>query len=125
MRKKYLELLHSKVIETLKLVAAKPEIQENLFDDSIDVPEEIAFTFEELLIYSKILMENGYIKENEYQELLRIDKYFEKIPIEDYTINALYNSNSWYELRNMSLRLLKIFKVEYSSPNLFWIDYAK
>lgn len=74
------------------------------------VADEITSDFSDIgLPYAKILVENGWITEEQYKKMKAIDLCFEKMSDNKdlWTNEALRKSAEWEECRNLAKRLLK------------------
>jgi len=117
----YFQIVYPKIIETLKLVAASSEIQLSLFPRNVDITGEIADLAEDAVRYSKILTENKYLTQEQFNKIKKLDDIFENFNKEDWTILSLQNSTNWKMTREFAMNILQLFSVEYTKPNLYWI----
>lgn len=117
--------LYKKIIESLKLVASPAKEQINLFPDYVCIPDEIALTFDEIISYAKILVENNFITIDQYSLLEHLNHLFENFQKVDWTIESMYNSKKWMQTRQEAIIILKKFGESYSNPDIFWINYIK
>jgi len=116
----YFKSVYPKIIEALRLVAAPASVQLSSLPKHVCKPDEIAFTFEEIMIYAKILMENKFLSIDLYLQLLAIDKLFENLKKDEWTEDSLHKSKSWEVVRTKAIEVLKNFGEGYTAPNLFW-----
>ena len=114
------QILYQKIIETLRLVAAPSNIQELSFSNKLPVPNEIAFTVEEMFEYARTLRDVGFLSGNHYNLLLNIDNDFSNFDASSWTMESLKHDKCWKALRKKAMDTLAEFDEVYSEPNLFW-----
>lgn len=125
MNEDYLNVLYLKIIEALRLVAAPAEVQTSLLPDFVCKPDEVALTFDETIVYAKILLENNFISEEQFNGLVKMNCNFDNFTQKDWTIDSMSHADSWKQSRESAKEALKVFKEKYATPNLFWIHYVK
>lgn len=113
------------MIEVLKLVASNAEIQINVFPNYVNKPDEVALTYDEVISSINELVSNNVISIDQYNKLININDYFDSYPINEWTEKSMYSSEYWKKSREMALELLSGLNLQYSLPNLFWINYVK
>ena len=112
-------LYYTKLIEVIRLLAAPAEIQLASFPVRTCRPDEIAFTFDEIVCNvddCKLVSDEVKAKVKYINGLF--DVYFFQ---GDWTEEAVIHSEKWQNIRVLTLDLLKYMKVSYSDPDLFWI----
>lgn len=121
---KYYKTVYPKIIEALRLVAAPPEIQLSSLPRYVHKPDEVALTFEEVMVYAKIILDNHFLTDELYERLLEIDELFNGFGKDEWTEEAMYQSGTWEVVRNKANDTLKKFGEDYAAPNLYWITYV-
>lgn len=116
----YFQLVYPKIIEVLRLAAANPEIQNEVFPESEFPPEEIAFLVEHAKMMANILYENGYIDKAPFDSINKLDQRFECFEKGEWTIDSMFISTNWQDARTIALKALKELSVDMSIPNLYW-----
>lgn len=101
--------LYSRLIENIEQLnlPAKEQIEKL---KGFVVADEIASDYSDIgLAYAKILVENEWITEEQYEKMKVIDFYFEKMSgnTDLWTNEALRKSAEWEECRDLAKRLLK------------------
>ncbi len=112
-------LYYTKLIEVIRLLAAPAEIQLASFPERTCRPDEIAFTFDEIVCNvddCKLVSDEVKAKVKYINGLF--DAYFFQ---GDWTEKAVIHSEKWQNIRALTLDLLKYMGVSYSAPDLFWI----
>ncbi|MBQ7936412.1 MAG: hypothetical protein IJ333_08750 [Clostridia bacterium] len=110
------------LVETIRLIAAPPEIQLSKFPEQVCRPDEVAFTLEELFPRANHLLKHQLITNDIYQSLQSIDTCFSTFSSLDWTEEAMFVSAKWHQTRQMALALLLKMGEKWQSPNLFWIE---
>jgi len=115
------------LIESLRLISASAEVQENSFQDDVHIPDEIALTFSETFLLVEQDQESLNIKSPIFQKLEKIENYFDMLSGEDFpefwTSEAMKNDKRWQNLRNMGTEILDLLNEPKNKPDLFWIKY--
>lgn len=120
-----MDIVYKKVIEVLKLVASPADVQLKAFPDYVCKPDEVALTFDEIVSYTYILLSNSIISKTQYEELNKINCYFDTFSKTDWSEDAMYDSEKWNYSRKMATDVLKLFNCIYTPPKLFWIDFVQ
>jgi hypothetical protein len=117
----YYQMVYPKIIEAIRLAAAPSKIQESLFPQNDDPTGEIADTVEEAARYSRILTDNSYLSQEQFEKIEALDNLFESFIGEDWTVLSMHNSTKWAYVRDFAMDTLHMLSVEYAAPNLYWI----
>ena len=113
------------IIESVKLMAADYEIQIQQFPDFVHIPDEIALTFNECILFVEQVCNVGLINDSQIAELRKLDSIFDVLDrdAKNYTLDALESGSQWQEIRSISRDILESFGAKFEPPNLFWVSY--
>lgn len=111
-----------RLIETLKVLAAPPEIQLASFPDNVCKPDEIALTFDE---YASRANQCELISQTAKSKISTLNRFFDTgIDKNEWTDAAVSSSYKWEFVRKSAREILYDMGVLYSEPNLYWIKYV-
>lgn len=112
----------NRLIETIKLLSAPPDIQFASFPDYVCKPDEIALTFDE---YEGRVNESELVPNTAKIKITSLNKFFVTgMDKNDWTEDAVFNSKKWKLVRKSAKDILDDMGVPYSDPNLYWIKYV-
>ena len=121
-----LDLLYRKTIEVTKLVASPPEQQLAQFPIQTCRPDEVALTFDEIIMSVDNLVKSEMITKDIGNALKALNQFydtFNKGKDSDWTENAMFTSDKWKQTREMAKDILAKLGISDIEPNLFWIEY--
>lgn len=121
----YFQLAYPKIIETLRLAASEPLIQEKSFLKTESPPEEVSFLVEHAKMMSTVLYKNGYISKSQLDSIIKLDEQFECFEKEDWTVSAMHKSKNWQITRKLGMQCLYEFSADKAIPNLYWYKEKK
>jgi hypothetical protein len=113
------------LVQSLQLLAADYEEQVKALPEFVDVPDEIALTFNEAYLLIENFDKEGLMTTSQKMDLRQIDSALEQMSKgEDvWTLNALKTSSQWEDVRLLASNALKAFNIPKQAPDLFWLRY--
>ena len=116
----YFQMVYPKIIETLRLVAAPPEVQLTAFPAVVYPPDEIADFVEAAVLMAREILEIDYLTQEQFDSITLIESAFQAFSMEEWEVEALRESESWEETRRLARQALDSLSVEYAKPNIYW-----
>ena len=111
---------YPQVIEFIRLLASPFEIQISAFPKNEFPPDEIADEIDYKCHITESFFKEGFVTLNEYENVKLINEKFKSFTKEDWTIEAMNKSSKWKKIREMALKALETFRVDYAKPNIYW-----
>ena len=118
--KKLFLIYYPQMIEIMRLLAAPPEIQLAAFPTHESPPEEIAEETEYISVLVVTFYHEKLISKLEFEVITEIDGYLKQFSREDWTNEAIQQSDSWSKMRELARTGLGVLGIEYAKPNLYW-----
>lgn len=109
-----------RLVGTIKLLAAPAEIQLSAFPNKVCKPDEIALTFDEYACQAEKCELLSDVSKTRIAELNRM--FDLSIGNDEWTEDAIYNSDKWENVRKKALELLNFMNIAYTNPSLYWIS---
>lgn len=110
------------LIQSLQLVAAPYQSQIKVFPSFVNLPDEIALTFNDSYLLSEQLLKAGLISKVVYTELSEVDACFEALSNPEnagfWTLEAMQHDFRWQEFREKAIRILELLNQIADSPDL-------
>lgn len=113
-------LFYPQIIELLRLLAAPFEIQISAFPNNEFPPDEIADEIEYKYYIVRSLFKGGFINSDQYESIQYINERIESFSKDEWTIEAMEISDNWLCVRDLAIKSLEKFGLEYSKPNIYW-----
>jgi len=116
----------SMLIQSLQLLAASYGNQVKALPAFVNVPDEVALTFDEALLLARPLVKEGLITTAQQAELGQLDILLEQMSDDKslWTLTALQASPEWEHVRHLADNILKSFQIPKGTPNQFWVQYV-
>lgn len=99
-----------KLVQALKLLAARPEQLRQLFPDFVDVPDELALELDHWLVFGVDFVSQGLVSEEQLHDVQSIDDVFEAFSgrqdSQFWTMEAVASSEVWEQLRQKAKSIL-------------------
>lgn len=113
------------LIQSLQLLAAPYEQQIKAFPHFVDVPDEIALTFDDVYTFADALVRESLLTSEQKDAVEQLNTYLDQLSDkkDQWTLSALQTSSQWNRVRDMASNTLALIHVPKKAPNLFWIQY--
>ena len=122
------EQLFARMVEVLRLLASKPDIQLGCFPSFVHQVDEIALTFDEVMVMISEVAPPGIFNESERDVLDRIDSLLAEMSAEPdkdfWTPVGLRTSATWELIRVMAKGLLDELAIPLERPRIDWYFYV-
>lgn len=114
------------LVEALRLLAAEWAAQVRALPAFVDIPDEVALTFDEVYRFVEDLGSAGLITPAQRTMLDGIDRLLAEMSKDSslWTIDALRTAARWHEVRSSARALLDALGEKPQPPCLFWVRYV-
>lgn len=119
--------LYNNLLQSLRLVAAPPEIQISSMPQFVSLPDEIALTFNDAYLISSQLVDENIISIQAFLLLKELSELFDNMSQDKslWTLQKLENDNSWKLSRQLAIKVLQELDEPFGRPNLNYINWVK
>lgn len=119
--------LYNTLVQSLRLVASPPDVQVAALPKFVNIPDEIALTFNDANLIAPQLEDEELISSHSLDMLKELDELFETMSEDKnlWTIEKLENDKFWRGSRELAINILKEMNEPYSSPNLDFIKWTE
>jgi hypothetical protein len=121
------QLFYNRMIEVLKLLAADYQIQISSFPNYVQIPDEIALSFEDVYIFSNNLKDSGMINEEQKAKLdylnIQLDEMSENKSL--WGLESLKEAQEWQEIRKLAVELIMLLGKTLERPDLSWLTFIE
>ena len=117
----YYMLAYPKIIETIRLAAAPYADQIDVMSKHNIYTEDVELFVEHACMMSKIINQNGFITNEQYNSIKELHKKFDDFLDSEWETDSMEYSDNWNELRILGKKALDEFSVQYARANIYWV----
>ena len=117
----YYFIVYPKIIETIRLAAAPYADQIDVMSKHNIYTEDVELFVEHACMMSKIINQNGFITNEQYNSIKELHKKFDDFLDSEWETDSMEYSDNWNELRILGKKALDEFSVQYARANLYWL----
>ena len=114
------------LLQSLQLLAASYEQQLQAFPDFVQVPDEIALTFEDVCLFLDEIVHKGFVTPIQKGSIKQLNEALNQMSKDKelWIQSSLQTSPQWEDIRHRANGLLESFHKAKHKPQLFWLDYV-